>query len=593
MEFDIIFTLVALAILITSLVRDIASPALLFIGVLGIFLFAGLLSPEEAFRGFANESIFTILCLLVIAEAIKSTGALNELGKIILNQKRSLNYRLFILLIITGISSAFVYNTAILLLFIPMISNQSGDHKIPSALVYLPLSYATILGGMITIYGTSSNVIAHQILVDRGFEGMGLTELAWIGIPAFLIVVFFVTFFHQYLLPEHLRNEENFEDGLKDCLFELKVANESELAFKSIEQSGLRAIGGAYLAHIQRGQQVIPASPNETLLPGDTLLFTGSAKALEELLETPGLVRGTDPIEDIYMSDTPQTLPLFEAVVSRASSLVGRTLRDVRFRERYGGIVLGIQRTDEKLRGGVGRIPLKAGDLLLIEARSGFDKRWNDDRDDFYLVALRTERIKHKPLTRRAPIALVLLLMMIIAFATKIIPLVTAAFVTAIGMILTRCIRGQEARASIDFSLFAVIGASFGIDQAVKNSGLGEMLIRFLIQIEILGPISLLVTIYIITNLLAEFINANTAVILVLNTAIEATQVFSINPTAIAVIVAVSATASFITPYGHENNLIVMPLGQYQMANYLKFGIPVSIIVMTVTITITYIRWLA
>ncbi len=440
-----------------------------------------------------------------------------------------------------------------------------------------------------TLIGTSTNIVVSELMITEGYEGLSMFDLSWIGLPAAIIVLIYFTTIGYRLLPKQTDQGEFFEDGLKDCLFELKVANDADMIGESIEESGLRHLGGAYLAHVQRGTRIIPASPEEILLAGDTLLFTGSASVLSELMEIPGLTRGTTPLED---STEHVTLPLFEAVVSKSSDLVGKSLKDVKFRERYQGIVLGIQRQNASVKGGVGRVPLQAGDLLLIEAPQGFDKRWNQSRNDFYLVAARSQE-KKKPNSKRAPIALLLLLLMVIAFTTQIIPLVTAAFVAALGMIITRCIRGGDARASINFSVLAVIGAALGLGQAVQNSGLA-FAVADLIKITTVGlsPIAIIAVIYIATNLLTELITNQAAAILMLPIGLAVAASANLDPEAIAVTISIAASASFMTPFGYQTNLMVMSAGGYRFQDYMRAGMPVSFIVMSVAVVMIYFIWM-
>ena len=589
-NYEAIITLIVIIAVVVALIRDFARPELVLVGAVGFLLFTGVLSPETAFQGFASPAVFTIGALYVVAAGVQRTEALRAIDTYLLPGKGRLQGGLIRLMGVTAFLSAFLNNTPIVAMLVPRIQEWSQKTKIPSSKLLIPLSYAAIIGGMATLIGTSTNIVVSELLVSEGYEGLSMFDLSWVGVPAAFVVLIYFVLIGYKLLPSHGNIGDSFEDGLKDCLFELKVGNESELAWKSVEESGLRSLGGAYLAHVQRGQHIIPATPTETLMPGDTLLFTGNASALSELLETPGLVRGTDPLDDVH--DHHMTLPLFEAVVAKTSSMVGKTLKDIRFRERFQGIVLGIQRQDDKVRAGVGRIPLQAGDLLVIEAKNGFDKRWNQNRDDFYLVAPRSPQ-KKKPLTRRAPIALIILSLMVMAFATQIIPLVTAAMVAALAMILTRCVRGGEARMSINFSVLAVIGAALGLGKAVELSGLANVVAEGIVFVSAgMYPIVIIGIIYLVTNLLTEMMTNQAAAILMVPVGIAIGQDLGIDLEAIAVTISIAASASFMTPFGYQTNLMVMAAGGYRFTDYTRAGFPVSLIVMTVTTVMVYLIWM-
>lgn len=582
-------TLGTIVLIVIALLRDIARPELILLGALGLLLFSGVVTPDSAFQGFANPAVFTIGALYVVAAGVQRTEALRFLDKHILPRNAGLAGAMPRLMGLTALLSAFLNNTPIVAMLVPRVQQWAEKTKIPASRLLMPLSYAAIIGGMGTLIGTSTNIVVSELLVKEGYDGLGMFDLSWVGVPAAIVVLIYFTTIGYRLLPRETDQGEIFEDGLNECLFELKVANDAEMIGDSIEDSGLRHLGGAYLAHIQRGDRIIQASPEEVLLAGDTLVFTGNASALDDLLDTPGLTRGTTPLEPTREH---VTLPLFEAVVSKSSDLVGKTLKDVKFREKYQGIVLGIQRQSEMVRGGVGRIPLQAGDLLLIEASNGFDKRWNESRNDFYLVAARSPE-KKRPITQRAPVALGLLFLMVVAFTTQIIPLVTAAFVAALGMILTRCIRGADARASINFSVLAVIGAALGIGQAVQSSGLADAVANF-IEVMTLGmsPIAIIAVIYIATNLLTELITNQAAAILMLPIGLAIAISSNLDPEAVAVTISVAASASFMTPFGYQTNLMVMSAGGYRFQDYLKAGMPVSFIVMSISVLMVYLVWM-
>jgi di/tricarboxylate transporter len=339
---------------------------------------------------------------------------------------------------------------------------------------------------------------------------------------------------------------------------------------------------------MRRDDRVFPASPDEILEPGDVLTFTGNAAMLDELLQRQGLERD---VSAIATSDY-TTLPLFEAVVADSSGLVGKALRDVQFRERYGGVVLAIQRRNERVSGPLGRIPIRAGDLLLIEARPGFDRRWNANRDDFYLVAPRRPT-QEKSQPRKAPIALLILAAMIALVATGTVPLVTGAFAAGLAMIVTRCLNGVQARRAVNLQVLIIIAAALGLGRAVVQTGLTDVISSALLSLAGLGVVAAMIALYVTTNVLTELITHKAAAVLMLPVALSMASHLGAEPKAFALIVAVAAAASFMTPIGYQTNLMVMAAGGYRVRDYLKAGLPVSLLVMTVATIMIFFIWVS
>ncbi len=460
------FTVGVIVAIVLALVKEMARPDVIFLGALGLLLVTGLVTPEAAFHGFASPIVLTIGALYVVAAGVQRTQALGFLDGVLLPKTRHLPRVLLRIMPLTSLLSAFMNNTPIVAMLMPRVQQWAARNNLPASKVLLPLSYAAILGGLTTLIGASTNIVVSGLLKSAGYGGLGMFDLTWVGVPVALIVLTYFVLIGHRTLPDRSKQKQPFEDGLRDCLFELRVEHRTPLIGKTVEESGLRALGDAYLAHLRRGDLVVQASPREILRGGDVLVFTGQARALDRLLEYPGLCRVVPSVaEDDY-----ETLPLYEAVVAPSSTLVGQTLRETHFREHYGGVVLAIQRQDERLDGSLGRTPIKAGDLLLIEAWNGFDKRWNEHREEFYLVAARREEQK-KPLKRKAPLALLILTAMIAAFVTGIVPLVTAAFTAALAMIGLRCLQVAEARKAVDVSVLIVIAAALGIGHAAEATG--------------------------------------------------------------------------------------------------------------------------
>jgi di/tricarboxylate transporter len=287
------------------------------------------------------------------------------------------------------------------------------------------------------------------------------------------------------------------------------------------------------------------------------------------------------------------TQPLYEAVVADTSSLVGKSLREAQFREVFGGVVLAIHRRNERLDGSLGRISIKAGDLLLVEATNGFDKRWNASRDEFYLVAPYKRSLSKPPQMQKAWLALGLLLLMIAVIALGLVPLVTAVFVTALLMVLTRCMNGTQARKAVDLQVLIIIAGALGIGQAVVKTGLSAWLAQGILSATVgLGMVAVLVLLYIVTNLLTELITHKAAAVLMLPVALATAAQVGGDPKAFALLIAVSAAASFMTPIGYQTNLMVMTAGGYRFRDYFKVGLPTSMVVMVIAVSVIYWVWM-
>jgi di/tricarboxylate transporter len=287
-----------------------------------------------------------------------------------------------------------------------------------------------------------------------------------------------------------------------------------------------------------------------------------------------------------------QGLPLFEAVVSDSSQLVGKTLGEANFRERYQGVVLGIQRKDESLQGPIGHTPIRAGDLLFVEADSDFDERWRGSRDEFYLVAPRQDE-RAAPASWKAPLALSITGAMVLVAAASIAPIVTAAFAAAFLMIITGCIGGAEAREALNIQVLVVIAAALGLGHAVQTTGIARVIADAILEgTASIGPVAALAVVYLATNLLTELITNNAAAVLMLPVSLSTASSLEASPEAFAVVVAVAASASFITPIGYQTNLMVMSPGGYRFGDYTRVGWPLSLLIMSITVAVVSSVWL-
>jgi len=628
---------VALAVVV-ALVWDISRPDMLMLGGLSVLLISGVVSPDQAFQGFSNSAVLTVGALYVVAAGVQQTDALATLDKFLFSASGGRGATLARFMLPTSFLSGLINNTPIVAMLTPRLQEWAAERGIPASKLMIPLSYAAITGGMTTLVGTSTNLIVAGLMEAEGYEPLHFFDVTWIGVPASLAVIaYFVLGGHRFL-PDRGTPAPVVEDELEENTFELKITVGSPLIGETVEEANLRHLDDAYLTHVRRDEQVIQASPRQGLEQGDVLTFNGTPAARERLLQRSGLKRNVPEPGDGRKPLRYRTLPLYEAVIAESSDLVGKTLREANFRQEYQGVVLGIQRKDKPVTSPVGNTRLKAGDLLIVEAPGDFAKRWSSGRrDEFYLVAPRDGRggvpsggddsagssstngasANGSPANGTSPgttstngqatpgeveseeegsgmmyVALGITGTMVVLAATGIFPIVTAAFVAALLMIATGCLSGAAAQKSLNVQVLVVIAAALGIGQAVETTGLARALAQTVLDATAgLGPVAVLVALYLATNLLTEIITNNAAAVLMLPISTATASTLGAPPAAFGLLVAVAASASFLTPIGYQTNLMVMGPGGYRFSDYARVGWPVTLIVMSITVGIIMVMY--
>lgn len=587
-----------------ALVSDWGRPDLVLLAGLGVLLATGVVPPSQAFAGFSNSAVLTVGALYIVAGGVQHTDALARLDQVLFAKTSRLGPLLARFMVPTSLLSGLLNNTPIVAMLTPRLQAWADEQGIPTSKLMIPLSYAAITGGMMTLVGTSTNLIVAGLMEAEGYDPLHLFDVTWIGVPAALAVIAYFVLGGHRLLPDRGTSAPPVEAELDTNMFEVKVTLQSPIIGETVAEADLRDLGDAYLTHVRRDGKVQQATPRLTLEQGDVLAFNGSLAARERLLERPGLKRTLPSPGD--RTDDParyETLPLYEAVIAESSDLVGATLGEVNFREEYQGVVLGIQRQNEPVTGPVGNTRLQAGDLLIVEAPTDFEKRWSSgSRDEFYIVAPRDGRARTAPSTSgdedddrsaRAPLALALTGGMVLAAATGVVPIVTAAFIAALLMILTGCVTTAEAQRALNVQVLVVIAAALGVGKALETTGIAREVAGTVIgATEAWGPVATLAAIYLLTNILTEIITNNAAAVLMLPISMAAAASLGAPPIAFGLIVAIGASASFLTPIGYQTNLMVMSPGGYRFSDYAKVGWPVTILVMTISVTIISLLWL-
>ena len=588
---------------------DAGRPDLVLLSGLAALLVTGVVPPPEAFAGFSNSAVLTVGALYVVAGGVQKTNALSKLDRALFPDTTRLGPVLARFMVPTSVLSGLLNNTPIVAMLTPRLQEWADAQGIPASKLMIPLSYAAITGGMMTLIGTSTNLIVAGLMEAEGYKPLSLFDVTWVGVPAALVVIAYFVLGGHRLLPDRGASAPAAERRLGQNMFEVTVTAPSPIVGQTVAEAGLRDLGDAYLTHVRRGEEVLQGRPDRTLEQGDVLAFNGSLAARERLLGRQGLTRTLPHPDGAHGAPARyETLPLYEAVIAESSNLVGTTLGEANFREQYQGVVLGIQRQDEPVTSPVGTTELQAGDLLIVEAPGGFEERWSSgSREEFYLVAPRDGRARQGGAPEdeeetdeeetdragRAPIALGLTGAMVLAAATGLVPIVTAAFIAALLMILAGCIRVAEAQRALNVQVLVVIAAALGVGTAIETTGLAAAAAQGVLSVaEPLGPVAVLVALYLLTNLLTEIITNNAAAVLMLPIAMAAASSLGAPPIAFGVLVAVAASASFLTPIGYQTNLMVMAPGGYRFSDYARVGWPVTLLVMGTSVGIISLVWL-
>lgn len=587
MSLAALFTLAVLLAAFCALAFTAIAVDAVLVGALIALLLSGVIDAESAFTGFANPGVITVAALYVVVAGLRDTGATQMLAARVLGKPRSTAHAQTQLIVPTAILSAFLNNTPVVAALIPAVSDWCRKHRLSVSKLMMPLSFATILGGTCTLIGTSTNLLVNSLLVQQGLdEGLGMFELAWVGVPITLLGTIFMILAGRWLLPDRMPALERM-DNPREYSVEMMVAAGGPLEGQTIEDAGLRQLPGMYLAEIERDGHILPAvSPREPLQGEDRLVFVGIVDSVVHLHKTRGLVPAT---EQIFKLDTPRRARvLIEAVVSHSCPLVGKTIREGGFRGQYQAVVLAVARDGARIHRKIGDIVLQPGDTLLLEARPSFAAQQRHSRD-FFLVS--TVEDSNPPQHQRAYTAIGLIALLVISVAIGAIDILNAALASAALMVITGCCSLSSVRKTIDWSLLVAIGAAIGIGSAVEQTGLAETLAHGFIGLAGDSTYAALTGLFVSTVLISSIVTNNAAAVIMLPIAVNLALGASNAPMAYAVVVAIGASASFLTPIGYQTNLMVYGPGGYRFTDFLRLGAPLTLLVGAVTIALAPWVW--
>lgn len=591
LTFDGIIVLIVIAFIIVSLYVEIIGPAFTFVVGVVVLGFFGILTPKEILQGFSNEQILVIIMLLLLGDIFRKTAVIDRLFDRMFQKAHTYKGFMARMMVTIASMSAFLNNTPLVAIMMPYVHRWSRNHNINPSKLLIPLSYAAILGGCITLIGTSTNLIVNGLVVDQKIlpemQPLGLFEFAWVGVPMMIFGLIYLMLFSNRLLPDKEDVVAKFTQKPREYLVEVQVRENSPICNKTIEKAQLRNLEGLYLVEIRRESESITAvSPGEVIRNNDILVFAGNTETIADMVNSNN---GLVPMQ-VGMFSRKNHTEVREVVISHNATLINKTVREAFFRGKYDAAIIAIHRNGQRVSGKIGDVRLKAGDVLLLLTGEDFNDRAADTRDFYNISKVRDFR---KLKTYESVIMIGGTIAAITLSGLGYTSLFLALAVLLMTILLFRIVSPKDLPKSIDYNLALIIAMSLALGNAMTKTGVAEHIAHFVISVfKPFGDIGLLAGIYMITALLGAYITNKASVALIFPISLTMAVDLGYNPLPFVLVVSFASAANFITPIGYQTNLMVYGPGNYSFKDFARIGTPLTAIYMVVTIFMLWLVYL-
>lgn len=567
-----VFTIAVVAATLAMLLWERFTPDRVLMMAAGALMVSGVLTPAEALSGFWNPGVLTVAVLFVLVAALKTTGAIRWIGDWMLGRSGSAFRTQARLIAISGPLSAFINNTPVVATATAAVEHWSRRSGVSPSRLLLPMNYATILGGMTTLLGTSTNLIVAGLVVTAGLPALDLFAPFEVGLAVLVAGSLYLLTVGRWLLPERQPVFQQAAD-VHEYAVEMLVEADGAVSGQTIASAGLRQLAGSYLVELHREGRTHPAvSPDMRLQGADRLVFIGGTNAIAELRAIPGLRPATDQLFKLAGDGERK---LVEVVLSAYNPAVGRTLVQCGFRKRYNAAVLAISRRGQRLHHKPGAVEIQAGDTLLVETDEEFIGIHGNSSDFLVVTEIGTPaRIDG----RRATATLGILGLMVLANTLLGVPILWSAVAAAVAVLVARCVSLRELRDSLDLRLIAVIASSFALGAAIDKTGVADMVADALGNWANADPFWTLVFLYVVTVLFTELLTNNAAAVLMFPIGLAAANQLGVDPMPFVMAVMIGASAGFMSPIGYQTNLMIYGPGGYRFLDYVRVGAPLSLV---------------
>lgn len=539
------------------------------------------LNAMRLLSGFANPTLYAVLALLVMGQAMVQTGALNSMTRLFVSIARRRRYLSVIVVVVAVLAvSAFLNNTPVVIMFIPIMQVLAQRLRWSPSRLMMPLSFAAILGGATTLIGSSTNLLVSGVLVAEGLPAIGIFDITPIGLIMAAVGALYVVFILPKLLPDRGGLADTLRTEGKQFIAEIDVTPNSPLIGERAVAGQYRALRDVTVRLIQRGPRtILPPFEGAVLQAGDMLIVAATRTALTDALTRNAgfLLAGGEPMAPDAESRGREESDhvLAETMIAPASRMIDQTIGMVGFRRRFGCIVLGIQRRGRMTRQRMGEIRLQAGDVLLITGHRADVNALRANPD----LVLMSWAIKELPRPRRAPVAAAVFAATVAVVASGILPLSVAALAGAVVMIASGCLNIRQATRALDRTIFLLVGATLALSTVMETTGAAAYLAS-LVTVGIAGndPVVAMIALFAIVAVATNMLSNNACAVLFTPIAINLAYQLGVDPMVMAITVLFAANCSFITPIGYQTNLLVMGPGHYRFGDFARAGSPLALL---------------
>lgn len=579
---------IATVVIVFALMIFTKLPAdFVFIGSMAFLYITGILDTKEALHGFSSDSVVTVGVLFIVVAALTATGVLRWISQKLLGTPKSYAGAIAHLMIPVSALSAFLSNTAVVAMFINVVTIWSKKLNIAPSRLLIPLSYASVLGGVCTLIGTPPNLIISGLYHNATGQTIGMFDITGIGLICWTVGFLTILLFNK-LLPVRKSAGEVFS-STQDFTVELLVPSDCPSIGQTLEEAGLYDVDGGHIIELLRFDKEIisPVMKDEFIMGGDRLIYTGRPEKILQLRSSHKLVTASTHVysfNDLQTTDRRQAL----VTIPDNSALIGRKLSRIHFEEKHNVVLVAISRDGKRVEESPREVPLYPGDTLLLECTEAFLNTADDYQKEFLLL---NKVEKEAPINGKTLLAGLIMLAMILLTAFNVFSLLQAALLAAFAMIVTRCCSISKARDTIDWSVLMIFAGSLALGSAIQKTGIASVVAHNLLESCGSHPLIAMGAIYLVTTIMTEFISNTAASAIIFPIAYSTALSLGVNPMPFVVAIMISASSSFATPIGSPTHMMVYGPGGYRFTDYMKIGLILNITIMATALIAIPLIW--